>query len=197
MDMEKFKLLMDIVASLAALVAIVTILISWYQNSRNAIKIKKVVIYGKHADTIYNLVVENRKDYPVEIKSTICYTKKVYNIEKKPNEKPVFSVQLKGSDIMFRNTEHHIIGPKGNTNIEMVGICSKDKINKLLFCIETSHGSYQIWCRNLFFEKFGKCDVYDLEYRHEYESWLLAKARYYYWGKVYAIYKELTKNFHI
>lgn len=187
MDMEKFKLLMDIVASLAALVAIVTILISWYRNAQKTLRIERVIIYGKQANTIYNLVVKNRKDYPVVIKSITCYTKKVYNIEKKPNEKPAYSELLKGSDILSRNKENHTVGPKGNTDIKMVGIHSKDKINKLLFCIESSHGSYQIWCRNLVFEKFGKCDVYDLEYRHEYESWLLAKTKYY-WEKTKNIF---------
>ena len=56
--------------------------------------------------------------------------------------------------------------------------------------MSTSHGNYEFWCKNLVFEEMGKCNVYDQEYSHEYESMLKAKAIYY-WKTIKAIvYKK-------
>ena len=108
-------------ASLASVVAIVTVLISWYRSARKALRIERVVIHRKPTESTYILVVKNRKDYPVEIKSTDCYTRKIYNIEKKLNQKPEYSALLNLSDNLFRNSDKFIIGANGNTDIRIKG----------------------------------------------------------------------------
>lgn len=77
MDKDDYKLLFDMIASLAAVLAIIVVLISWYRNTQKALRIERVIIYADNADIIYILVVKNIKNYPITLESTICYTKKL------------------------------------------------------------------------------------------------------------------------
>lgn len=189
MDKDDYKLLFDMTASLASVVAIIVVLRSWYRNTQKALRIESVTIYADKADTIYFLVVKNRKDYPIAIKSIICYTKKNYNIVKHSNGKWEYSVLFKDSEILSRNSEEFIIRESGNTSIKMVGIKSSREFSKLIFTMNTSHGKFELWCKNLVFEEMGKCKVYDQDHNYEYESVFFAESRYY-WEIIKAFFKR-------
>lgn len=148
--MEEAKIIFDVLASVASVVAIVTVLVGWYRSSRRALAIDRVVIHRKSPESTYILIVRNRKDYPVEIKTTNCYTRISYNIEKKGNQKPEFSKLLNLEDSIFRDKTKITIGPTGNTDIRIKGPSIDGRINKikkLLFSINTSHGYHEVWCK--------------------------------------------------
>lgn len=71
----------------------------------------------------------------------------------------------------------------------MVGIRSSEEISKLVFTMNTSHGKFELWCKNLVFEEMDKCKVYDQDHNYEYESVFSAKSRYY-WEKIKAIFNK-------
>lgn len=188
--MEDIKLFVNILASLASLIAIVGVLVGWYKSTRRALEIDKVVIQQKQDGSTYILVVRNRKNYPVEIKTTNCYRRKLYNIEKRPNQKPEFSELLNlNEDNVFLDKTTFTIGSRGNTDIRINGLRIEGDISGLLFSINTSHGYHEIWCKNILILDIGKADVYELEYRKEYHSKFKAKS-FYYWAVLKSWFKK-------
>ena len=168
--MEEYKLVADILASVAALVAILSMLVSWYRAARRPLKIDRVVIQQKQNGSKYILVVKNIKDFPVEIKSTNCYRRKLFNIEKRPGQKPGYSELLNLADNIFIDKTIFTIAPRGHTNISIQGPCIEPGISKLLFSIQTSHGYHEIWCKNILVLQMESADVYELDYRKEFHS---------------------------
>lgn len=191
--MSLYKNIVEILSSLASLIAIIGVLISWYRSSRKPLKIERVVIHKKETESTYILIVKNRKDYPVEIKSTNCYKKRIYNIEKKNKQEPEYSELLRLTDSLFINSERFEIGANGHTDIRIKGQNINGKVSRLLFSINTSHGYHELWCKSILVVEIGKTEVYGLEHRYEYESKYKARIKYY-WLKVKDIFcvKELT-----
>jgi hypothetical protein len=80
--LENFKLIVDTLASLAAFVAIITVLASWYRSIRKPLVIQRIVVHRKKDKTTFILIIKNVKDYPVEIKKLEGYNKeKIYGPE--------------------------------------------------------------------------------------------------------------------
>ncbi len=181
--MNNFKLIVDILASLASIVAIATVLVSWFRNSRKPLKIKRVVVHRKQDSSNYILVVENRKSYPVEIQSIGCYTKKKIAVTKKDDLKPEYMEGLSSDDNVFLDRSSYEIGANGLDEIKIESAKSLDSINKLLFSISTSHGYHELWCKKILVVEMGRVQTYRIMYQHEYESAFIAKARYY-WSLV-------------
>lgn len=86
--MDKFKLTVDILSSIASFIAIVTVLFSWFKNAQKALKIERIVIHNKPDTNTYILCIKNRKPYPVMIKSISSYIKPYITVEKLKNQPP-------------------------------------------------------------------------------------------------------------
>lgn len=179
-----FKDLADTLASVAATVAIVSALVSWYRSSRRPLKITRVLVHRSSDKALFILVVRNVKDYPVTIKRTECYRRKKYEVEKKSGGKPKYSELFFGPDMIFDCKETFEIAANGHTDIRISSVCLSDITAKLLFRLYTSHGYHELWSKVVVSRSF---DFYDLEYRHDYESKRPAKAMYY-----WKLFIELT-----
>tara|TARA_R110000772_G_scaffold28638_22_gene72100 strand:+ start:731 stop:1051 length:321 start_codon:yes stop_codon:yes gene_type:complete len=81
--MADYKYVVDALSSTAALIAIITVLWSWFKNSQMPLKIERLVVHNKASESTYIIVIKNSKTYPVNIKSSACYTKSSYKVEKK------------------------------------------------------------------------------------------------------------------
>lgn len=83
-----FKVIVDTLASLAAFVAILSVLFGWYSSARKPLSISRVVVHKKDDGLTYIIVTKNRKSYPVETKRIDCFSKKSFEIEERVGESP-------------------------------------------------------------------------------------------------------------
>lgn len=187
--MESFKITVDILASLSALIAIVSVMVSWYRSARKPLKIARTVVHKKNDQATFILAVKNVKPYPVVIRRTDCYRRKKYEVQKKHGGKPEYSELFSGSEKIFGSKEMFEIAANGHTNIRISDVSLSDIPPKLLFLLETSHGYHELWCKELTIVEIGKVEVYSLEYKHDFESKWRAKAVHH-WKRL----KELTRR---
>jgi len=177
--MYKYKYIVDILSSLASFVAIVVVLISWYKSSTKPLKIEKVVVHKKEKESTYILIVKNTKDFPVEIKSTTCFTKRIFKVKQKKDQKPEYLNELNYTYSPFRNQDKFDISANGHTDIKISGTNIDSNLSKLLFTFHTSHGYHELWCKNISTSEIGKVETYSLE-EYEFDSTLRAKIKYYF-----------------
>lgn len=187
--METFKIIVDVLASLSAVIAIGSVMVGWYWSARKPLKIDRTVVHKKNDKATFILVVKNVKPFPVEIKRTDCYRRKKYEVQKKQGGKPEYSELFSGSDRVFDSKEVFEIGANGHTDIRINDVSFSDIPAKMLFLLETSHGHHEIWCKDVTIVEIGKAEVYSLEYKHDFKSKWYAKTVYY-WKKL----KELTSR---
>jgi hypothetical protein len=183
----EYKIIADTLASAAALVAIVSVMASWYRSARKPLKITSVVVHKKEDETAFILVVKNVKSYPVTIKRTGCYRRKKYQVQKKLGGKPQYSELFPGSEMLSASREPFEIAANGHTDIRIAGARNLNIPGKLLFLLETSHGYHELWCKDVLIVEIGKVDMHGVEYKYEYESKRRAKALYY-----WKLLKDLT-----
>jgi len=187
--LEKFKVIVDTLASLSAFIAIVSVMVGWYRSARKPLKIVRTVIHKENDKATFILVVKSVKEYPVAIKRLDCYRRKKYEVQKKEGGKPEYSVVFAGSEMIFGSKETFQIAANGHTDIRVSEVGFSDVPSKLLFLLETSHGYHELWCKDVTTVELGKTEVYSLEYGYEFESKWPAKAVYY-WKKL----RELTRR---
>lgn len=183
----EYKVLADTLASVAAFVAIVSVMVSWYRSATKPLKITRVVVHRKEDETTFILVVKNVKPYPVTIKRTDCYRRKKHQVQKKLGGKPEYSELFPGSEMLSTSRQAFEIAANGYTDIRIAGARNLDIPEKLLFLLETSHGYHELWCKDVSIVEIGKVDVYSVEYKYDHESKRRAKALYY-----WKLLKELT-----
>jgi hypothetical protein len=176
---SKYKDIVDMLASLASLIAIISVLISWYRNSRKPLKVEKVIIRRKDSESRYILIIKNKKDYPVEIKSAECYTNKKYEILKKMGQKPEYSEMLSHSERLFSDSQKFKIEANGHTDISIIGRNINNNITKLLFSLHTSHGYHELWCSNILIVPVEQIQIFDVEYHYKFETKFKARIKYY------------------
>ena len=190
--MIEYKYIMDALGSTASFVAIVAVLVSWFKIAQKPLVIDRVIIHKKENESTYILIVKNRKPYPVEIKSTRCYTKRRYRVTQKTNQKPEYAAQLNLKDSPFENFDEFEIGANGHTDVRIIGQNINGEILKLLFSINTSHGYHELWSKNIDIVNVNMGDsmeVYTLEHKHEYDSKFKAKTKYY-WLYILSFFKK-------
>lgn len=188
--MENYKYVVDALSSTAALIAIITVLWSWFKNSQKPLTIEGLVVHNKTAESTYIIVIKNRKSYPVIIKSTFCHVKALYIVEKKNNQKPEYMETLSLSDSLFMNNDTFEIGANGHTDIRISGKNLPKGIRKLFFSIQTSHGYHQAWCKKIkTVDMTGKTQVFGMDEMYDFDSKFKAKRKYY-WLRVVNLFQQ-------
>ena len=177
--MEEYNQYFVALNSTASFVAIVLALGAWLRSARKALKIDRVVIHRKDKECTHILVIKNRKEYPVSIKSTNCYTKHTYNIKKSPNQKPEFSSLLNLKDNLFGDSNIFEIGPNGHTDIKIKGPHFTGSCKKLLYSMHTSHGYHEIWCKDITVLEMGSSQTVEIDYTLDYSNKYKALVVYY------------------
>jgi len=186
----EYKVIADTLASVAAFVAIVSVMVGWYRSARRPLKITRVVIHRKKDETTFILVVKNVKPYPITVKRTECYRRKKYEVQKKLGGKLEYSELFPGSELLSTSSQAFEIFPNGHTDIRIGGASNLDIPQKLLFLLETSHGYHELWCKDVSIVDIGKVNVYGMEFKHDCESKYQAKSLYY-----WKLIKELIFKF--
>lgn len=173
-----FKVIVDTFASLAALVAILSVLVGWYSSARKPLSISRVVVHKKDGSLKYILVMKNRKSYPVETKKIDCYTRKTFEIEQRVGEKPEYIEKLSSRYAVFSSKVSFKVPAKGNIHISIEVDGQTDISDQLIFSIDTTHGYHEISCKNITVIEIGKAVVYSVEFKKECVSKSRAKMVY-------------------
>lgn len=149
MNITNFKLLFDILASISSVVAIVSVLVSWYRNTRKPIKIKNVYIEKDTITGSIKVTIINRKSYPITIKSIRIYHRKSHELIIKAVDK-YYSIfeYVTSDDELPSQHESREIEPNASVTIKVFESLLDDdkakllekKISRLFFVIHTSHG---------------------------------------------------------
>jgi hypothetical protein len=175
--MDKFKLVVDILSSIAAVIAIFTVLVAWISSKKKPLKVKRVVIHQSTDSSTYILEIENNKPYPVEIKNTRCFTKKHYKVEQINNCFPTLHSAYSLTDSPFLADEVHLIQPNGFTDVRFHKGANLNDVKELTFLMDTSHGFHSLKCKNITLVKM-ETQTFGMEAIEEYNSWLPALTSY-------------------
>lgn len=148
--MDKFKIIVDVLSSIASFVAIVTVLYSWRISKLPPLKVSQLIISPKQNRLRVFIRISNRKLYPVVIKSITCYKKQKYQINKKKLERPQLWPSTDVSDKLFTVNEEVEISELGQFSKEVYIDASLVDAKSLLFSVHTSHGFLRLKCKNVY-----------------------------------------------
>lgn len=177
--MSNFKIIVEMLSSLASLIAIFTVLISWFKNSQIALKIERVVVQIKDDESTFILVIRNRKAYPVVIKKIDAYLKPRFSVEKLRNHPPEYRAILSLSDGVFRSSDEFEMAANGHTDFRIKVKAAGNKFESLTFSMQTSHGFFQLNCDDILnIEMSGKAQVLAVEYSNDFDSRFKAWLKY-------------------
>ncbi len=166
-ELSSFKLVVDIFSSLAALIAIVASLISWYRSARNALRVERVVVHKKASGYVYKLIISNIKNYPVSVFQISGFNSFLYLAEKQQGQLPSIKVTL-GSNI-FSTEDITEIGAIGEATVRFCGHFLNNIPEYLVIALKTTHGYHQLKCKNITSVEFGTYPI-SMEYSEKCES---------------------------
>lgn len=188
-----FKVVLDTLASLAALVAILSVLVGWYSSARKPLSISRVVVHKKGDGLTYIIVTKNRKSYPVETRRIDCFSKKTYEIEQRVGEKPEYVEKLSSRYAVFSSKASFEVPAKGNVDIRIEVNGQTEIPDRLVFSIDTTHGYHEVSCNDITVVEIGKTVVYSVEFKKEYGSRVRAKMVYF-WRKILELTKRCSRR---
>lgn len=185
----EFKVVVDTLASLAAFIAILSVLIGWYSSARKPLSISRVVVHKKDSGLTFILVTKNRKAYPVKTKRIDCYSRKFFEVEQRVGGKPQYAERLSSRYAVFLSKHEFEVPAKGNIDIRIEVTREFEIPSRLIFSVDTTHGYHDLVCADITVVEIGKTEVYSVDFKKEYNSKILAKVVYY-WKRV----SELTRR---
>ena len=179
-SMSDVKLLFDVLSSLAAFLAIVTVTISWHKSLRKPLKLARILIHKRSDSATCILVIRNLKDYPVIIERIDGYLREVYEVKKKTGGTPEYSACLFGTNKFLSYTQSVEIPAQGRMDVHIVIQGAELPNRDAVFLLKTSHGFQQVRQKQVDIVEVGKVSVYSLEIDETYDSVLQGKLRYWY-----------------
>jgi len=189
--MSNFKFTVEILSSLASLIAITTVLISWFKNSQKALKVERVVVHIKDDESTFILVVKNRKPYPVVIKSIDSYLQPRFTVEKFKNHPPDYRSILSLSDCVFCSSDNFEMAVNGHTDLRIKAATIKNDFDALIFSLHTSHGYHQLKCNKILnVAMSGKTQTFAVDYTKDFNSKNKAWFKYQWLKLKYAFKKS-------
>lgn len=188
-----FKVVVDTLASLAALIAILSVLVGWYSSARKPLSISRVVVHKKDDGLTYIIVTKNRTSYPVETKRIDCFSQKTFEIEQRVGEKPEYVEKLSSRYSVFSSKASFEVPAKGNIDIRMEVGGQNDIPDRLIFSIDTTHGYHEISCNDITVVEIGKSVVYSVEFKKEYGSKSRAMMVYF-WKRIVELTKRCSRR---
>ncbi|MBL4713968.1 MAG: hypothetical protein JKY64_05540 [Alcanivorax sp.] len=188
-----FKVIVDTLASLAAFVAILSVLFGWYSSARKPLSISRVVVHKKDDGLTYIIVTKNRKSYPVETKRIDCFSKKSFEIEQRAGGKPEYIEKLSSRYAVFSSKASFEVPAKGIVDIRIEVGGQTNISDRLIFSIDTTHGYHEISCNNTTVVEIGIAEVYSVEFKKEYGSKSRAKMVYC-WRRIVELTKRCSRR---
>ncbi|HAS6387020.1 hypothetical protein ACJO1Y_23260 [Vibrio parahaemolyticus] len=151
--MSNFKLIVDILASLASLVAILTVLGSWWHSRLPPLIVSQMVISRIGSKHRVFVRLQNRRQYPVKILSLDCYRDMKFNVRGNKNEKPTLFPSVNVGDKVLSYKELDIV-EFGESILNIETSVENLDIDKFHFSVRTLHGRMDLVCNNVvYFEK--------------------------------------------
>lgn len=148
--MENFKLLVDILSSIASFVAIATVLYALYASKKCPIEIPEVIVSKSDNDNFRFIVkIKNSKPYPVTIKSITCYRKITHRVEKRKMERPRIRSVFDLSDRIFTNRDEFIVSELGEQPLIIKTKIDHPPGKSLTFLTDSTHGFITIKCKHI------------------------------------------------
>lgn len=148
--MEKFKISVDILSSIASFVAIATVLYAWYSSKKSPIEIPEAIVSRSGEDAFRFIIkLKNKKPYPVIIKSMTCYKRKTHRVEKKRMERPQTMAVFDLRDRIFSISNETPVSELGENRIDINVRANLPPLKSLIFLVDTSHGFLTIKCKNV------------------------------------------------
>jgi len=181
--MSLFDTIVDILSSVASLIAIIAVLVAWYNSTRSSLKVERVVIHRKKDESTYILMVKNRRSHTVEIKNIRCFTHRSYKVEQKNNCAPEFHAELNYEDSPFLSSDSKEIPAEGYTDVRYKAPNYTKDITQLLFSTDTSHGFLLLKCKDIEVVNIGASQTYGIEFGENYQKKYEALIQYY-WLKI-------------
>jgi hypothetical protein len=177
--MNEFKVLVDVLSSVASLIAITTVLFSWYRSAQKPLSIQRVVVHNKKDSKRFILVVKNHKNYPITIKGINGFLKSKAQVEKFNGYEPEYKEILSLHDCIFISNEVFEIAANGHTDIKVEDSSHMRTGEEFVFSTHTSHGYHELKCKNITnVEMTGGAKAYGVEFTKEYDSKFKAKLKY-------------------
>ena len=189
----EFKVVVDTLASLAALIAILSVMVGWYSSARKPLSISRVVVHKKDSGLTYILVTKNRKSYPVETKRIDCFSKKIFEVEQREGGKPEYAERLSSRYAVFSSKPFFEVPAKGNIDIRIEVSGQVEIPDRLIFSIDTTHGYHELSCNDITVVEIGKTEVYSVDFKKEFDSKSHAKLSYY-WNRILELTKRCSRR---
>lgn len=191
-----FKYMVDLLSSVASIVAIVSVLVAWYQSRRKPLKIKRVLVHQKEKSTRVFLYLINRAAYPVNIKSIKCFKKISYQVLQKNDYCPERVQQLDYKDFIFQTQQKDEIEAFANCHVVVdIGHLVQVDSKQLILSLQTSHGYHLLKVNDIDVVRMGVASAaYLVPFEKVFDSSI--KARLYHFFKVsqYYIGKSFKKK---
>lgn len=188
-----FKIVVDTLASLAALIAILSVLVGWYSSARKPLNISRVVVHKKDSGLTYILVMKNRSSYPVETKLIDCFSKKIFEVEQRVRGKPEYAERLSSRYAVFSSKSFFEVPVKGSLDIR-IEVAGQARIpDRLIFSVDTTHGYHELSCKDITVVEIGRTEVYSVDLKKEFDSKCHAKLSYY-WNRILELTKRCSRR---
>lgn len=188
--------MVDLLSSVASLVAIVSVLVAWYQSRRKPLKIKRVLVHQKEQSTKIFIFLINRAAYPVKINGIKCFKKISYQVFQKKDYCPERVQQLDYNDFIFETHRKEEIEAFANCHVvvdieHLVQVDSK----KLILSLQTSHGYHLLKVNDIDVVRMGVAsEGYLVPFEKVFDSSLKARAYHFFKISQYYIGKLFKKN---
>jgi len=192
--MNILSTIVESLSALASLVAILAVLIAWFNSIRSPLKVARIVIHRKKTESTYILLIKNRLSHTVEIKNIRCFTHRNYRVEQKNNCAPEYHPELNYINSPFISSEKKEILGKGHTDIRYTAPNYTKEMNQLLFSMDTTHGFLLLKCKNIeIVEMSGSTQVYGLEVVEDYSSKYKALS-FYIWLRIKYLFRAKKRT---
>lgn len=135
------KSIVDILSSLASIVAIVTVLYAWWNNNRPGVRIKSLIIHRLENQTRLYLRLANERAYPITIENFTCYEKLTYQTtileSGSPSTWPTLHQELK----FYTHTTKTELTEMGEVSLPIIIDKDLRHLKYVYFSFNTSHGT--------------------------------------------------------
>lgn len=176
------KYFVDILSSIASVVAIVGMGIGWYRSARKPLKIIRVVVHLNkvQSNSTFILAVKNLSPNSVIISRCEMYSKKKHEVRKKGGGSLEYSEIFSSADNIFSYRPNFEVAASGQTDLRVHVDNEKPQIpRRMLFLLETTHGVHELRCRRIITVEMEQAETYRLEYHFTSGSKMLAKLYYF------------------
>lgn len=147
--MGSFTVIVDSLSSVAAIVAIATVLVAWFRSRRPPVDIPRVIISPRGTHLRAFVEIKNTRLYPITINSFACYRKSTYKIHKKKNEKPSLYPSFDVANRLFVREEPIQLTELGEYTGEFYFGDHDYNPKRMIFIFHTSHGHFHQKPRNV------------------------------------------------